>query len=244
MEDKYRTFAYDYDEFGEINEYLGAEKVFFENLFSEFGIQNVLDCACGTGQHLYMLSEMGLDVAGSDYSEAMLEMAEKNLAARGKELPLQQCDFRYLEKVYMEKFDAVVCLTTALPHLHSETDLITALKSMKARLSDKGLLILTQGTTHYNLSLPAIEVVVNREDFSRVFVKEQDDQFQTIHVLDLYHSTKRMESNQYDIVYKIILDEEYRSLLTNAGFNQIQIYGDYDRSPYDQKSKRLVVVAR
>ena len=53
-----------------------------------------------------------------------------------------------------------------------------------------------------------------------------------------------MESNQYDIVYKIILDEEYRSLLTNAGFNQIQIYGDYDRSPYDQKSKRLVVVAR
>ncbi|WP_413538331.1 hypothetical protein [Enterococcus malodoratus] len=103
---------------------------------------------------------------------------------------------------------------------------------------------MTQGTTHYNLSLPAIEVVVNREDFSRVFVKEQDDQFQTIHVLDLYHSTKRMESNQYDIVYKIILDEEYRSLLTNAGFNQIQIYGDYDRSPYDQKSKRLVVVAR
>ncbi len=51
---------------------------------------------------------------------------------------------------------------------------------------------------------------MNREDFSRIFVKEQDDRFQTIHVLDLYHSEKRLENNQYEIVYRILLDEDYR----------------------------------
>ena len=53
-----------------------------------------------------------------------------------------------------------------------------------------------------------------------------------------------MENNQYDIVYRIILDDEYRGLLTKAGFNNINIYGDYDRSPYDKESKRLIVVAQ
>lgn len=244
MEDKYSVFAYDYDEFGEIDQYLGAERDFFKALFAEHEVSSVLDCACGTGQHLYMLSEMGLTVAGSDYSAAMLEVAEKNLSKRGKEIPLHQCDFRYLEEVFSAHFDAIVCLTTALPHLHTEADLVTALKSMKARLNQNGLLVLTTGTTHHNLSLPPIEVVVNREDFSRVFVKEQDEEFQTIHVLDLYHSPDRMENNQYDIVYKIILDEEYRLLLKKAGFKKVQIFGDYDQNPYDKESTRLIVVAQ
>lgn len=244
MEDRYQTFAYDYDEFGSIEDYLGAEKLFFQQLFSEQGAKTVLDCACGTGQHLYMFSEMNLEVVGSDYSKAMLEVAEKNLTERGITVPLHQCDFRYLEEVHKEKFDAIACLTTALPHLHSEQDLVTALKSMKTRLNSEGILVLTQGTTHHNLALPAIEVVVNRLDFSRVFVKERDEEFQTIHVLDMYHSTERMENNQYDIVYKIILDEDYRRLLMEAGFENIEIYGDYDKNAYDKESKRLIVVAQ
>lgn len=244
MEDKYQAFAYDYDDFGDIKDYLGAEKNFFQELFLEHQVKTVLDCACGTGQHLYMLSELGLQVSGSDYSEAMLAVAAKNLAKSGKDIPLQQCDFRYLERVFSEKFDAIVCLTTALPHLQTDEELITALKSMRGRLNKNGLLVLTQGTTHFTLSLPSIEVVINREDFSRVFVKEQKGQFQTVHVLDLYHSAERMEENQYDIVYKIILDEEYRTLLTKAGFEKISIYGDYERQPYDQKSTRLIVVAQ
>jgi len=244
MKDIYEKFAYDYDEFGSIEEYLGDEKSFFENLFKKHGINTVLDCACGTGQHLYMLSEMGLCVSGSDYSEPMLEVAKSNLEKHGKTIPLCQCDFRYLERKHTGTFDTVVCLTTALPHLHADTDLVTALKSMKNRLNKNGLLILTQGTTHFTLSLPAIQVAVNRKDFSRVFVIEQDEKFQTIHILDLFHSESRTESKQYNIVYRIILDNEYKRLLSEAGFEDIYIYGDYDMSDYTEKSRRLIVVAR
>jgi ubiquinone/menaquinone biosynthesis C-methylase UbiE len=84
MKDVYKKFAYDYDEFGSIDEYLGAEKTFFEELFQRNAVKSVLDCACGTGQHLYMFSEMGLRVSGSDYSESMLEVAKRNLEKHGK----------------------------------------------------------------------------------------------------------------------------------------------------------------
>lgn len=243
MKDLYEKFAYDYDEFGPIDEYLGDEKTFLNRIFSEHGVKNVLDCACGTGQHLYMLAQSGYNVWGSDYSKSMLEVAHKNLEKRSCHIPLLQCDFRSLEQKFDMTFDAIVCLTTALPHLHTDEDLLMALRSMKNRLNKNGLLVLTQGTTHFTLSLPSIEVVVNRPDFSRIFVKEHNNQFQTIHVLDLFHSAERLESNQYDIVYRILLDEEYKELLSQAGFKNVQIYGDYKMNGYDENSWRLIVVA-
>ena len=164
MNDVYEKFASDYDEFGLFG-WSADEKLFFENLFQDNAVNTVLDCACGTGQHLLMFSEMGLCLTGSDYSEAMLKVAKSNLNKHNKEIPLLQCDFRCLEQKHTNTFDAVVCLTTALPHLHSDEDLITALKSMKNRLNKNGLLIITQGTTHFTLTLPAIQVLVNRADF-------------------------------------------------------------------------------
>ncbi len=243
MKDIYEKFAYDYDEFGAIEDYLGDEAAFFAKLFAERGVKRVLDCACGTGQHLYMFCGMGLSVCGSDYSASMLDVARGNLEKRGIAIPLRQCDFRYLEQQFDGTFDGVVCLTTALPHMHSDEDLLLALRSMKNRLREGGVLVLTQGTTHYTLALPPIEVVINRPDFSRVFVKEYDERFQTIRVLDLFHSQARTESAQYDIVYRILLDEDYRRLLAEAGFMDVQIYGGYDRAAYDEKSGRLIVVA-
>jgi len=243
MTDPYERLAYDYDEFGDISDYLGDEKDFFETLFKKHGVRSVLDCACGTGQHLYMMLRLGLAVEGSDYSASMLEVAKKNLVQAGAEIALKQCDFRFLETKFGNTFDAVVCLTNALPHLHTDDDLVMALKSMRSRLNDGGILVLTSGTTPYTLAkTPPIEVVVNKEDFSRVFVKESKDGFLTIHILDLFHSAKRTESNQYDIVNKILLDSDYKRLLEHAGYSCIHIYGDYQSGEYESVSSRRIIV--
>ena len=87
-------------------------------------------------------------------------------------------------------------------------------------------------------------MVLPEPDFSRAFVIEHDDVIQTIHILDLFHSDTRTESNQYDIVYKIILDNDYRRLLSAAGFEDVHIYGDYEMNDYTVESRRLIVVAR
>lgn len=243
MKDLYEKFAYDYDEFGSIDEYLGDEQTFLNKVFFEHGVKKVLDCACGTGQHLLMLAQCGYNVWGSDYSKSMLEIARQNLQERNYNIPLHQCDFRYLEQGFDITFDAIICLTNSLPHLHTDKDLLLALRSMKNRLNEKGLLVLSQGTTHFTLSLPSIEVVVNRSDFSRIFVKEHDSRFLTIHVLDLFHSAQRLGSNQYDFVFRILLDEDYKRLLSQEGFKNVQIYGDYSMNNYDENSWRLIVVA-
>lgn len=244
MKDLYEKFAYDYDEFGVIENYIGAEKEFFEKIIQKYNVKSILDCACGTGQHLLMLHNLGLSVKGSDYSDSMLEVARNNLNKNNIDIPLTQCDYRYLETTFDEKFDMVVCLTTAIAHMLTDSDLITALTSMKNRLNENGILVLTQGTTHKTLQLPTIEVIVNRPDFSRVFVKENDGEFFTIHILDLFHSESRTGSNQYDMKTKIILDDDYRRLLKTTGYRNIDIFGDYSMNGYNTESSRLIVVAQ
>jgi ubiquinone/menaquinone biosynthesis C-methylase UbiE len=245
VEDLYKKFAYDYDEFGKIEDYLGKEKEFFEKIFAKYSVNTVLDCACGTGQHLYMLSQIGKAVAGSDYSESMLDVCQKNLSEKNINIPLKQCDYRYIESVFPQKFDAILCLTNSLSHMQTNEDLTTALTSMFNCIGDNGILVLTSGTTYWTLmQTPAIETVVNRADFSRIFVKEQNNDFLTIHILDLYHSSQRTESNQYDMRYKILYENDYINLLKKVGFRNTHIYGNYDMDRFEKmSSKRIIVVA-
>lgn len=249
MRDLYERFAADYDRFGTPEQYIGREAGFFERLFEFYGTESVLDCSCGTGRHLFLFHQLGLDVAGSDLSPAMLERAERYLRSKDMRPALAQCDFRYLERCFDRRFDAVVCLSTSLPHLHTDDDLLRALRSMRDRLKSGGILVLTQGTTHKNLhDLPPIEVVVNDRDFSRIFVKElqteNDMDFLDIHILDLHHDYGSCTHNQYDMRYRLLLDDDYRRLLGEAGFSSVSVVGDYDMTPYNpDTSARMLVVA-
>jgi len=243
--DEYADWAQSYDKFGAITEINKKEEDFLVSVFTKYKVKNVLDCACGTGPHLYLLSKLSIDVCGSDYSDAMLKACKENLSKEGIDVITKKADFRYLEKVWNEKFDAVLCMTQSIAHLHTHDDLVTAFKSMRERLDDGGILIMTQGTTHLTLQDRfRFDLVVNNQDFSRVFARDIGEGFQTVNILDIYHSKKvnKMETNSVHI--KIILDDEYRTLLTEAGFSKINIYGGFDMSSYDKENSwKLIVVA-
>lgn len=54
--------------------------------------ERVLDVACGTGYFARRLAELGADVVGVDFSEAMLERARERLAAAGANADLRLVD--------------------------------------------------------------------------------------------------------------------------------------------------------
>jgi glycine/sarcosine N-methyltransferase len=78
--------------------------------FAANRVRRVLDCACGTGRHLLLLSDLGCEFHASDVSPALLEQAGKNLAGAGVKIPLRQADFRCLPENFNDRFYAVICL--------------------------------------------------------------------------------------------------------------------------------------
>ena len=247
--DPYQDFAARYDLFFADPEKSDPEhEKFFRELFAEHGVRRVLDCACGTGRDLVMLKVLGFDVCGSDISDAMLAQAAKTLSARGLDVPLTKADFRGLERKFQPVFNAVLCLSTSLPHLHKEDDLVWALLSMMAVLKDGGLLVLSQGITDRQWrERPRFIPAVNTRDFSRVFVLDYLETTVRMHVLDLFHGedpgARSFKAESFE--YRVLLRDDYDRLLTRAGYRDRWYYGGFDRSPYDpQTSERLVVVAR
>jgi SAM-dependent methyltransferase len=243
--DEYAGWAQSYDKFGAITDINEKEKNFLKYVFDKYKVKSALDCACGTGPHLYLLSQLGINVCGSDYSEEMLKVCNDNLVKIGIKAITKQADFRYLEDIWIEKFDAVLCMTQSIAHLHTCEDLVTAFKSMHKRLNDHGIVIMTQSTTHFTLQDRfRFDLVVNNKDFSRVYIRDINNGFQNVNILDIYHNDNESKMKTNSVHIKIILDDEYRTLLNGAGFSKVDIYGGFDMCPYDKEaSRKLIVVA-
>ena len=100
---------------------------------------SVLDCACGIGTQAIPLAALGYRVAASDLSAGALEEAKRRAAARKVDICFRQADFRALDAVFAEQFDAVLAMDNALPHMLTGGDLADAVRSMVDRLRGGGL---------------------------------------------------------------------------------------------------------
>ena len=112
-------------------------------LLREYRVHSVLDCACGTGLQVIGLRKAGFDVVGSDLSEDMLAVAGRNLEKEGiGDVQLVQADFREINKKIDKKFDAVICMGNAIPHLFGNDEILKALLSIYGCLEDKGVAVI------------------------------------------------------------------------------------------------------
>ncbi|MBO0677527.1 class I SAM-dependent methyltransferase [Mycolicibacterium sp. S2-37] len=78
----------------------------------------VLDAGCGAGEHTILLTGLGYDVLGIDYSARAVALAKDNAAARGVQARFEVADATRLD--YGPRFDTVV--DSALFHVFDEVD--------------------------------------------------------------------------------------------------------------------------
>lgn len=241
-DDPFAEFAQRYDRMRTVNE---TRRDFFRLLLDRYYIKSALDCACGTGDDLILLHTLGARASGSDISPAMLAVAREKLAAANIDLPLNEIDFRELHRHFDQYFDAVLCLTTALPQLPDEEEVIWALKSMRSVLNPAGVLILSQGLTDKQVRRRArFFTDINTPEFSRVMVIDYHEKLWEVHVLDLSHTENECDFKVDSFRYLLLLKDDYERVLKAAGFGTVEFFGSLALTPYDkQTSDHMIVVA-
>ena len=141
----YDSMASQYDKFYlDWQEATRTEAAFLQGIFREYGFDGsarILDCACGIGTQAIGLAALGYAVTGSDLSAGELREAEKRAAENGAALTLRQADFRDLASVFSERFDILIAMDNALPHMLTHEDLERAMRSIVGRLRDCGLFV-------------------------------------------------------------------------------------------------------
>jgi len=95
----------------------------------------LLDVACGTGQHLLFLRNR-YRVEGLDADAGMLEIARRRLSG----VTLHHGDMLTFD--LGRRFDAVICLFSAIGHVRTRANLRRAVARMAAHLAPGGVLVI------------------------------------------------------------------------------------------------------
>ena len=218
----------------------------------------VLELGCGTGRVTLPIARSGVDVVGLDNSEGMLEQArgKARLLEDGHGgIDLRAGDMRDFS--LGRTFPLVIIPFRGFLALLSVEDQVRCLAGIREHLEPGGRLI-------FNVFTPDPQMLVEDEDAAfhlrdvadpdtgRTFVIWQQtrvDNFNQILSVRLIVDEIDQDgtaANRFYCDYQIRYAHRFEilHLLERCGYEVIDLYGDFDGSPFDEESGEMVWVAR
>lgn len=204
-----------------------------------------LDLACGTGRLTIALAKMGLKLIGIDLSESMLELARN----KSQGLPILYLQGDIQDFHLSQKFDLITMAGNSFQALLTPFQQESMLQCVKKHLSTDG--IFAFNTRNFR------EIELKTTDDFEFWHKFQDNQGNNVKVYGKQHydaehqivtyTTKRVWST-YKTVTTIRLRFnsylEIFEMLTKSGFGIIDVYGDFNKNPFEGTSPAIIILCR
>ena len=197
-------------------------------LFADSGFDRtaqILDCACGIGTQAIGLAALGYTVTASDISEGELAEAVERARENGVNICFKHADFCALSDAFSEKFDIVIAMDNALPHMLTSEALESAVRSITGQIKPGGLFVAS--IRDYDSLLAA------KPPYSPPYIHEtnkgQRVSFQTwVWSGDRYQLTQyiiddeeKLQIDKFVCEYRAIRREELTKLLLSKGCRQV-----------------------
>lgn len=216
----------------------------------------VLDVGCGTGRVAFAFARRGIGVIGIDTSQAMLERARARAGREGIEPA--QIDWRQVDVTELaldDRFGLAIFAYNGFMHLLEQDRQLTALKRLAAHVKAGGGLAIDIANPVEMFRVEDVPGLV----LERLFTDPETGQ--TVLQQSLASVNRATQVMSLTWIYDRIGPEgavfrhlvplqlryttasEMRLLLRQAAFSDIELYGDYDFSPYEEDSPRLFVIA-
>lgn len=232
------AFVEKWDELIDWSARADSEGQFFIDVLRARGKTTVLDVACGTGFHSVRLRNAGFNVTSADGSATMLAKAFQNGQAHGLILKTVQADWRWLNRDIQGKYDAIICLGNSFTHLHTEADRRRTLAEFYAALKHDGILILDQ--RNYDAILDAGFKSKHKYYYCGDKVSAAPEYIDDSLVRFKYCFP---DGSEYTLNLCPIRKNYVRRLLTEAGFERVRTYGDFQETYAEEDPDFFVHVA-
>lgn len=201
----------------------------------------VLDAGCGLGRISVELALMDLKVTGVDIIQSELDAARESADDEGVELELINADLREFKSD--KKFDCAINLYTSFGYCDDPEDDMLILKNICHNLKPGGIFIMECTSREI-----AIMYFTKGEEFQRGPWKVVTD-YGVVGAWEglrshwtLYGEDGTKIDHQY--VQRLYSAPELCKQMLECGFSKADVYGDFDLSPYNEKARTMVLIAK
>jgi SAM-dependent methyltransferase len=204
---------------------------------------SLLDLCCGPGRHAVEFAERSFRVTGVDRSPFLLDRAREHAAASqaGPSIEWIKEDMRNF--VRPATFDLACSLFTSFGYFKDEQDDLRVLRNIHQSLKETGVLVID---------------VLGKEKLARTWLNTISSELadgallvQRPQLLDDWSRIrsewiliKDGQTRAFSFEHTIYSGRELKDRLLGCGFQQVQLFGDLQGSPYNLEAPRLVAVAR
>jgi 2-polyprenyl-3-methyl-5-hydroxy-6-metoxy-1,4-benzoquinol methylase len=200
----------------------------------------ILDLCCGFGRMSAELARVGFSVTGVDITESYLQTAREEADYENLNIEYIKADAREFKRAGY--FDTAVNLYISFGYFADQNDDFSLVKNAFESLKKGGSFIIeTLGKEI------AVRDFVEAEWFERAGCTVLT-QYETLDAWAflknrwiLLKDGQRFERTFSQRLYSAV---ELRDLLLKAGFGKVDIYGDWNESPYDHRAAKLIAVGR
>ncbi len=226
----------------------GAKADFLLNTAARFKdkCQLVLDLACGTGSLSLELARRGREVIAVDGSPEMLaRAAEKSAGVSPSILYLCQ-DMEELD--LYGTVELSVCMLDSLNHVEGKENLREVFRRVALFTEPDGLFIFDANTPYKHRQVLADNAFVYEEkDFCCVWQNDYDPEDDSVGVrLDFFVSQGKGLYRRFGEEFReyCYSTEEMIRMAEEAGFEVLEVLGDYRQEPPAPEEQRVVYVTR
>ena len=204
----------------------------------------VLDAGCGLGRISVELAALDLDVTGVDIIQSELDAARESAEAEGVPLTLINHDLRTFRAP--GQFDCAINLYTSFGYCATIEEDMQILRNIADSLKPGGTFILECTSRE-----TAILYWTPGEEFERAGYKVVTH-FEVVGAWEGLRSQWTLYP--LDHTDDVIVDHTFvqrlypasflRDKLLDFGFSSAEVYGDYDLSPYNEKARTMILIAK
>lgn len=208
--------------------------------------KKILDVACGSGGYSTALAKSGYSVAAIDLDDRMVEIAREKATQGNLDMDVSKCDMKEIAWVFKQQFDCIFCIGNSIVHLGSMEDIRDVLAQMRSRLVNGGVVILQiinyDRIIRFGIGgLPAIKNEDAGFEFTRKYVYDETKNLMHFNTVFSVNSTAGKKTYENSIELLPVRSADMFEMLGDAGFKNIEAYGDFILSPFDENSYMLVV---
>lgn len=201
-------------------------------------VPKILDLCCGPGRISSELARMGFAVTGVDITESFLNTAREDAEHENLKIEYIHADAR--EFTRSGYFDTIVNLYISFGYFSDQKDDLKVLRNVYESLKKGGTFIIeTLGKEI------AVRDFVEAEWFERTgytVLTEYEPLDSWTFLKNRWIIIKDGQRVEKIFTQRLYSASELRSILQEAGFNKVDIYGDWDETPYDNKAIKLIAV--